>query len=151
MRIKGIILSLAILGGAQSQATSATDLNDAVIERRTHMAEFNAAMQGLGQQIMSGKPDRAAVLDYAKAIQELSKALPGWFPAGSGSDKVADSAALPGIWESPDDFAAKAAALVQASDDLAQLADKGDLRQLMSKAMAVDGSCVACHNVYQKR
>ena len=151
MRITISSFILAIVAGAIAQPTSAADMTDAAIQRRAHMEEFNAAMQTMGQQIMGGKPDRATVLEQAKAIHALAVALPSWFPAGSDSDKVSDSAALPGIWQDPADFAAKAEALVKASDDLVQLADKGDMRQLMGKAMAVDGACVACHRAYQKR
>jgi cytochrome c556 len=151
MRARLFIVALGSVASLSMAAPVAPDVSTLILDRRTHMEEFNAAMQALGQQIMSGKPDRAIVIEQARHIHELAQAMPGWFPAGTGSDSKGDSAALPAIWEKPEEFAAKIATLSAATADLAELSKTGDLRQLMSKAITVDRACVACHQSFQKR
>ncbi len=151
MRVRYFVAAIGLIATMSMAAPIAPDVSTQIFERRAHMEEFNAAMQMLGKQITSGKPDRAIVIEQARHIHELAGAMQGWFPAGTGSDRSSDSAALPLIWQKPADFTARIDALSAASADLADFARAGDLRQLMSKAIAVDRSCVACHQSFQKR
>lgn len=137
--------------GAAWSAPVTVDASTVIADRQTQMEGFNAAMKGLGEQIMSGSPDRQAVQDNARIINDLAKQLPGWFPAGTGPEAAVPTRAMPAIWEAPEDFAAKSAALVTASQALLDFASAGDMTRLMDKAVAVDAACVACHKAYQQR
>lgn len=145
------VLALALLTGSAWAAPIATDPQTVIVDRQNHMEEFNAAMKGLGEQIMSKVPDRDAVRDNALIIHDLAQQIPVWFPAGSGPEAGVPTKATAAIWTEPVDFAAKASNLVTASQALADFSAAGDLSLLMSKAMAVDTACVACHKAFQKR
>lgn len=150
MRVIFPALLLASAGIAWATPV-AVDAPAVIADRQTHMEEFNAAMKGLGEQIMSGSPDPVAVQDNARIIADLAKQLPTWFPAGTGPAAGAPTKALPEIWQSPADFSAKSVALVSASQALLDFAPTGDMTRLMDKAVAVDAACVACHQRYQRR
>ena len=58
------------------------------------------------------------------------------------------SEALPAIWQSYDDFSAKADELERAASDAAQgLATPGDLAPALA---AIGGTCKSCHQTYRK-
>ncbi|MBA4353188.1 MAG: hypothetical protein C0409_00710 [Novosphingobium sp.] len=148
--LSAVILILASTGGAWSSPITG-NAETVVANRQARMEEFNAAMQGLGEQIMSQSPDRTIVQHNANIIRDLAKQLPAWFPAGTGPQSGIPTRAMPSIWQSPEDFAARSAALALSSQALADFASAGDMTRLMDKAVAVDAACVACHRAYQQR
>jgi cytochrome c556 len=127
------------------------DPQSVILDRQTHMEEFNAAMQALGAQIMSKAPDRGTVRDNAIVLRDLARQLPSWFPPGTGTETGLATRAIPVIWQAPEDFKTKAEALLVATQALADFSTAGDMSRLMEKAVAVDAACVACHRAYQQR
>ena len=95
--------------------------------------------------------------DYDKAAASRAAenilALTGYdaaalFVEGSSSDDI-DSEALPAIWQNPDDFRAKFAALGEAATG-APDAVKGGQANLGPVLQKLGGACKACHDDYRK-
>ncbi len=66
-----------------------------------------------------------------------------------GSDKGADTEALPAIWANLDDFNAKMADFGREADALAAAARTGDADAAKAQFAKTGGTCKACHDEYK--
>lgn len=143
MRVK--LIATAALAAALGIGTAfAAGTKD---EREAVMKKIGGAMGQLSAITKDKKPYDAAVVKAAlTTISENAKIFPDQFPPGS--EKNADKAASPKIWENMDDFKAKAEKLsANAEGLLAKLpADKAGVETAM-KALGAD--CGACHQAYR--
>jgi len=124
---------------------------DAAKDRKGHMKALGAAAKALGEQLHSGSPDPAIIKVQAAKIDEAAKALPGWFPAGSGEASGAKTEALNLIWSDPAGFARKQQALAAAAGKLDAVAQSGDMAAVGPAMQAVGGACKACHETYKEK
>src|SRR5215210_6602594 len=122
-----LVCAFAGLAIYASTAISAEDLAAAVKERRDLMKKTVAPSAKLGGQMVKG----AAPYDAAKATKAMN-AISGvpdkyvtLFPKGTEHGAIADSEALPKIWEDFDHFKALAMKLKDASAKAAASAADG--------------------------
>jgi len=133
-------------------AMSAEDLAAAVKERRDLMKKTVAPAAKLGGQMIKGvEPFDAA--KAAKAMSNIS-AVPDkyvtLFPKGTEHGAIADSEALPKIWEDFDNFKALAMKLKDASAKAASAAahGKGTFTAAFNDMTKV---CKECHETYREK
>jgi cytochrome c556 len=133
-------------------AISAEDLAAAVKERRDLMKKTVAPAAKLGGQMIKGvEPFDAA--KAAKAMSDIS-AVPDkyvtLFPKGTEHGAIADSEALPKIWEDFDNFKALAMKLKDASARAAGAAaqGKGTFTAAFNDMTKV---CKECHETYREK
>ena len=94
--------------------------------------------------------DEAAATRAAANIVALTQYdAPALFIEGTSSEDNDDSDALPAIWEKPDDFRAKFAALGEAAAGSPD-AVKGGQENLGPVLQKIGGACKACHDNYRK-
>lgn len=113
-------------------------------------------MLGLNMGVLSGMAKGEITYDENTAsaaaanIAALSNydAAPLFVP-GTSSDDTADSAALPVIWNNPDDFAAKFVAMREAAADAPQ-AVKGGQANVGPALQKLGSSCKSCHDDFRK-
>jgi len=86
----------------------------------------------------------------AQAIQASAKAIPSWFPEGSGPDKVKTTEALPAIWKDAEGLARAARALDEAAGAAVAAAQAGDRAAYVAAVGAVGKSCGGCHDAFRK-
>ena len=91
--------------------------------------------------------DAAEVELRAQRIASLSTTIVEGFP--EGSDMVAESDALPDIWEDKDDFMEKAVALGDAATELSTAAATLDAAELGPMVGAIGQACKACHDDFR--
>lgn len=130
-------------------ASAPPNISAVVLNRRTHMAEMNGAMLEIGRQTASRRPDRASIGMQAGRIATLAPTIPAWFPRGSGIESGRLTAALPAIWQRPQDFSRRATALATAARSLQGLTKAGSPAALTAQARSVDQVCVACHRSFR--
>ena len=80
----------------------------------------------------------------ALASMDVSRAF------APGTDK-GTTRAKPGIWENPDDFAAKLADMQEAIAGLQAAANSGDRAAIGEAAGATGQTCKACHDEYKSK
>lgn len=124
---------------------------EAAKARIAHMKALGGAAKALGDQLKSGAPDPVVVKAEAAKIDAAAKALPTWFPAGSGPSSGAETHALPLIWSDPAGFAAKQRALALAAGKLDAAASAGDMAAVGPAMQAVGGACKGCHETYKAK
>jgi len=122
---------------------------DAIKARQTHMKALGASAKAIFQQTHAATPDMAVVKAEAAKIDAAAKALPTWFPAGSGAG--AKTEALPLIWTDPKGFAAKQHVLALAAAKLNAVAQAGDAAGVGPAAHDVGAACKGCHETYKEK
>lgn len=135
---------LPALAGAQ-------DADDAIEARHGYMSLLGVNMGQLAGMAKGeiAYDEAAASLAAANIVALTQYDVRPLFLAGTSSDDNRDSEALPAIWENPDDFGAKFAALSQAAAG-APDAVKGGQGAIGPVLQKLGGTCKACHDDYRK-
>jgi cytochrome c556 len=115
------------------------------------MKAMGAAMKAVGDQFKSGSPDLAVIKVQAAKIDAGAKALPTWFPVGSGPAPGVKTEALPLIWTDTAGFAAKQHAFALAAAKFDTAAQTGDQAALLPAAKSVGAACKSCHDTYKAK
>ncbi|HEY5645341.1 MAG TPA: cytochrome c [Pseudomonadales bacterium] len=125
-------------------AAMATENRQAVFKLLgVHMAPIVGMARG-------AVPFDAAVAERnARRIAMLAPMIPERFAAMDTREFDVATEALPVIWETPDDFAAKAKALEDAANTFAGLAAGGDQATTLGGLRAFGGTCGNCHDSYR--
>lgn len=99
----------------------------------------------------AGAIDDAAIAAAAK-LSQLAKALPSWFPKGSGPNDpgVTKTRALAEVWTKPDDFATKVKAFQDAVAALQPAVATKDLAVAGPALKVLGDSCKGCHEAFKK-
>ena len=151
-KVMMVVCGFACLAVYATVATSAEDLAAAVKERRGLMKKTVAPAAKLGGQMVKGvEPFDAA--KAAKAMNDIN-AVPDkyvtLFPKGTAHGEIADSEALPKVWEDFDGFKALATKLKDASAKAAGAAaqGKGTFAAAFTDMTKV---CKECHETYREK
>lgn len=157
--IAGLSVLAACGGGGDSQDTDASDVvtvlengmtpQEQIELRQGQLKKMGKAFKGISDQLKSGEPDIAAIQAAAASLPVESAGMEDWFPAGTGASSGVKTDALPGIWEHPEDFAEKVANFRTASDNLAAVANTGDVAAIGEAFAATGGTCKSCHQTYR--
>ena len=134
----------AVLGAAVSgdQAKALME------ERHEGMENIGDAFKAVNAQLKGSSPDVAAIQREAATIATLAEKSVGWFPPGTGPD-VGKTRAKAGIWQKPQDFAAKDDAFQTAARAFKAAADSGDVAAIKAQAGELGKACKACHDPYR--
>jgi Cytochrome c556 len=117
------------------------------VVRQEMMKDVGKAMGAIGAIAKGEKPfDVEVIRASLQTMAEVGKTFPDHFPAGSESGF--ETEATPAVWEKPEEFKDKSAALVTAAEgQLAQLpADQAGVGAVMK---AVGSTCGACHETFR--
>jgi cytochrome c556 len=140
--------ALLMVSGGFIAAQSAAPA-DIIKARQDNLKDMGAQMKAIGDQLKSGKLDKAVTIEAAKKLATYAKALPNWFPAGTGSEAGVKTAAKPEIWTQRADFEAAAAKLAPEADKLVQVAETGDADAIGAQMKALGGTCGGCHKAFR--
>lgn len=144
-------VALAAGGGLALAESHGMSAEDAIKARQTHMKLFAQNLGVLGG-MAQGKVayDATAAQAAADVLAENAQtSMVDLFPAGSDSDRFADTRALPAIWTNLEDFTSKAEALSVAA--LAMQDAAGQSLEAVQGAMnGLGGACGSCHQSYRK-
>ncbi len=150
---RSLVLGLA---GAMLAATMVTadshapDPSPAIKARQAQMQLYAFNLGTLGAMAQEKAPYDAEVASVAAknlaALAHLDGSL--LWPAGTDADSVEGTRALPDIWANFPDVAAKAQALQEAADVMADAAGT-DLAALQAAMGPLGGACGACHKAYR--
>jgi cytochrome c556 len=151
---KLIVVACAVAGLAvyATVASSAEDLEAVVKERRALMKDTVAPAAKLGGQMVKGVvPFDAA--KASKAMHEINGVPDKYvtmFPEGTEVGAVADSEALPAIWEDFDGFKAIATKLKDASAKAAAAAEQ-DKEAFAAAFGDMTKVCKECHESFREK
>jgi cytochrome c556 len=147
-RLSACAAALLFAGGAAASGLTGVE---AVKARQTHMKALGASAKAVGEQVRGGSPDLTVVKAEAAKIDAAAKALPSWFPTGSGPSSGAKTKALPLIWTDTGGFAAKQHALAVAAAKFDQVAQAGDTAAINPAFHEIAAACKSCHQTYKAK
>lgn len=135
----------ALLAAAAAAAQAAEPAE--IVKYRQAMMKANGAHMSAAASIIFGKVDFKSDLgEHVRALQAINREIPALFPAGS---TTADSAALPAVWMSHEDFLKRAAAAAQRAEALAKAVAAGDAKSYAARFGELGDACKACHKDYR--
>ncbi len=149
VRRVGLALAAAVMAGAA--AAAALTGAEAAKDRQTHMKELGKSMKTIVDQLKSGAPDVGTIKLAAATIDKDAKALPTWFPDGSGPSSGVKMKALPVVWTDKAGFAAKAKDFQLAAAKFDAAAQTGQPSTFVPALKEVGGACKACHEKYRTK
>lgn len=114
------------------------------------MKSLGGEMKAIGDAAKAGSITRDDAVARARKIDDVAKRISTLFPAGSGPEAGVKTAALPAIWEKPDDFKAAIARLAEASGKLMVAAETGNAQTILAAQGDVGRACIACHRGFQR-
>lgn len=149
--IRILLLATGLTTAAGLASAQAFDAETAYKLRESHMKLMGAHLGVLGN-MAKGEAEYDAEVAAASAttLAGLASGAHGnYWVEGSSSDEIADSRALPAIWEKREDFDAKTEALIQATSAMRDAAGT-DLAALQGAMGGLGGACGDCHKAYRK-
>ncbi len=120
------------------------DDDDAVTYRQLIMKELDAESSALGMMV-SGQVPPDALGTQARALAFSAKAALKAF-----EPKVPGGEAKPDVWARWDDFSKRMQTFVQKSDEMAKVAEGGNL-SLFAEKMTDALTCKQCHDNYRNK
>jgi len=145
------VVLLTLITGSITVTAIAADYKAVIIHRQGIYDVMAGHMKVLKSILFLKHPKVADVNFHAKAILEAAKHHGNAFPEGSGKGKTA---ALPSIWEKPEDFQKAGQNLGKALAEfieVSDLADEDDLPKMQSAFKKVGGACKGCHDDFRKK
>jgi cytochrome c556 len=139
---------MVVAGAAVAAGLSSADAAKARME---HMKGLGAASKAVVEQLKSGAPDLAVIKVQAGKIDDGAKALPTWFPAGSGQSADPKSEALPVVWTDAAGFQAKAKTFADAAAKFDAIAQSGNAAAVGAAFHDVGAACKGCHETYKAK
>lgn len=139
-----------ILTGTISAVASANDYKSIITHRQGIYDVMAGHMKVLKSILFMGNDNISSVNYHAKSILEAAKHHGKAFPKGSDKGKTA---ALPAIWEKPDEFKAAGQKLGKALQNfiaVSEMAEKDDLKELQGAFKKVGGACKSCHEKFRE-
>ncbi|SEM87094.1 c-type cytochrome [Palleronia pelagia] len=132
-------------------ATAQANLEGPVKARKQHMQLYGFNLGTLGDMAKGDREYDAALAQAAAdrlvALSAMTQA--GYYPAGTSSDEMEDSRALPVLFEQMDDYQALTNELNAAAEAMAAVAGDG-VEQVQANMQALGQACGACHEDYRK-
>ena len=124
---------------------------DEVIEyRRSVMTVVGWNFKPMNAMVKGKIPfDAKEFAMHAERVAVMApQALEGF---AKGSDKGAETDALPEIWTHFEDFQSKLDDLVNESKAMSEVAKTGDEAKMKDQFKKLGGACKACHDKYKKK
>jgi cytochrome c556 len=145
-----VVCALTGLVGYAAVPVSAEDLAAAVKERRHLMKDVVKPANKRGDDMVRGKIpfDAAKAAKAMNDIQGVPDKYVKLFPKGTEQGAIADSEALPEIWEDFDDFKAIAMKLKDASATAGAAAEQGE-EAFAAAFRDMNKVCKQCHESYR--
>ena len=144
--------ALSLLASSVSAEEGPTPEQQAATATENRQAVFKLLGVNIGPIIgmARGAPfDAAAAERNATRMATLAPMIPELFAAMDTREFDVETQALPVIWENPEDFAAKAAALEEAATAFAATAAGGDQAATLGGLQNLGGTCGNCHDSYR--
>src|SRR5258706_8819061 len=153
MKLKLVAVSLSMAVGAAFTLDAAAQAKpDVLVKQRqaamTLQGKYMGPMGGMAQ----GKiPYNASVVQRNAGFLEVLSKMPwdGFDPSTKGAG--VKSAALPAIWEKPDEFKKAAENFENEAAKLAQVSKSGDEAAVKAQIGATGKACGACHEKFREK
>lgn len=147
MRALLLISRPAIAAAAILAVAAAADVRDVIEYRKDVMLGMATHLSAL-TELLTGDIgfDERHVQAQATSLGLNAQLVSSLFPPGSDAG---DTAALPGIWQRPEQFIARAEAAEREGRNLVAAAESGDTEFMVQSLKRLADACRACHREFR--
>jgi cytochrome c556 len=148
--IKRAMVFAAITFGIAATAIAQMKPDEVIEYRRSVMTVVGWNFKPMNAMVKGKIPfDAKEFAMHAERVAVMApQALEGF---AKGSDKGAETDALPEIWTHFEDFQSKLDDLVNESKAMSEVAKTGDEAKMKDQFKKLGGACKACHDKYKKK
>src|SRR5437868_3801521 len=125
-RFVGLLIGAALVVPSGITVAQQQSVADGIKARQQHFKDIADSVKTISEQLKTGMPDKAVVVQATMKISALAHDQLNWFPKGSGPEAGVKTRAKPEIWANWDDFKMKHDALVVEADKWVKVAQTGD-------------------------
>jgi cytochrome c556 len=143
IRLSAIALALIVSSAAFAQGSD----EGTIKYRQKVMSGIGADMGSIGDILKYGLAIEGGIAAHAELIAERTDLVAAAFERNV-STGATDS--KPEIWQEPDDFREKTAAMKTEAQKLAEIAKSGDGAAIGKQVKALGDSCGSCHKSFRK-
>jgi len=140
-----VAIAAAVLASTSVLATPADDVRIRVAGLR----ELGAAFKNVNDGLRGGDIQTIMIQQAARQIVNASRAMPNWFPAGSGPQSGVRTAAKPDIWLRPAQFQTARAAFANEAVAFQRAAGSNNVDVIRAAARRLGGTCKSCHDSFR--
>ena len=145
-------LTLALCSGVAASALGVAALADpSADDAKDYRVALMTALRGhigaISMNVRGLVEDHGFLPQHAEALANAAAELTHVFPPGSN---VADSGALPAIWNEPEEFAKAVAEAERATAAFSETASAGDEDAIDAAFRDVAAACRGCHDRFRK-
>ena len=143
----GFVIGVAAMIGASLPVLADTTPEDAKDYRSAIMTSMRGHIGAASMIVRGLVENNGQLLGHAEGLANSASELHNIFPEGSA---VAESEALPAIWEKPDEFSAAIEKLVDATAAFEEAAAASDQAAIGAAFREVGMSCRGCHDNFRQ-
>ena len=144
------VLAAGLALGIAAQAMADTPENQ-VKYRKSVMKAIGGHMGSIAAVVKGEVGHTGHVASHARGIKDMSLIVSDIFPANSGPDSFADTAALPAIWKDSAKFKQVTSDFQAAAAKFAAVAESGDMNAIGEGLGALGKTCGGCHKPFRKK
>ncbi|MBL8770308.1 MAG: cytochrome c [Phenylobacterium sp.] len=122
----------------------------AAYARHENFKKLGGAFKGLNDELRKPSPSLAVVRTNAGVVASQSRALPTWFPRGSGVQARPMSEAKAEVWTDAAGFTSAASNFQTQAAKLTQVAAGSDLDAIRAQTRQTFMACRGCHEKYRQ-
>ncbi len=112
--------------------------------------ELGAAFKAVFDGLRTPEPQTILIQQSARTIRNAARAMPGWFPVGSGPQPNLKTSAKAEIWTKPAEFRAVQQAFIAQAEIFATAANGADVAAIKLQAGKLGGTCKGCHDSFRQ-
>lgn len=148
MILARLTLAAALVSVTTLTVTPASSDETVIKYRQATYKAIGGHMGSLAAIVKREVPFTEDIGAHARAINDLAQISGHVFP--EGSDKGANTEALPVIWEKPDEFKKTLVAFQEAAANLAQVAES-DPSNIAPAVGELGKTCKSCHDNFRQK
>lgn len=122
---------------------------DQVRTRIDGLRELGAAMKAVNDAQRTAPPQTMLIQISARQIVNAARAMPGWFPKGSGPESGAKTRAKKEIWTQPAAFKKAQDAFAAQALTFQRAANAGNADAIRTESAKLGGTCKGCHDSFR--
>jgi len=145
MRRFGLAILATALAAVPLLAAAADDVRSRIAAYR----ELGIASKNAKDELAKGSPNVMIVQMAAREIGNAAKAMPGWFPNGTGPQPGVKTRAKPEIWTKAGEFKAAQNVFVAQAAVFMKAAASGDMEAMRAEHRKLASTCTNCHNNFR--
>jgi len=117
--------------------------------RSAQFKALGASFKAVNEMLRRDKVSQRDLMPRVRDVRARARALPGWFPKGSGLGSGGETKAKPEIWTNAAGFRTAAQSFAVEATRLETLVRQGNMSDVADQVKIVGRTCATCHATFR--